>query len=435
MTPRWLRRGLVLSPTFHLSATALLALLGGLVLIAVLVEVEIVARGQGVVETTLSDQVVQTQIDGTVTEILVRDGDEVRAGQPVLRLDGRSLAVEREAFERQRRETDHHLRRALAFMRAISDPTLRAASALLPATAALDTETRNRERNLLITELAVHDARRAELKAGVQVGEAEVERLRGRVSATASAFALATARHDMAQRLAGSGTISKASLQDSKARLLDTTGARDDAVLELARAEQELAHARHAVEVFRQTTVRDTQVLIQTLRTDRDALAEALDDLTIKEAALTLRAPVHGQVTASAVTALGSRVQAGETVLRIVPAEAELIVVAEFLNSEIGFLAEGQNSYLKFHAFPHTRYEALPGVVTHIAADAERQDESYVYKIMVTPLETTIDSASGPRSILSGMTLDADVVTGTRRLISYFVEPVTDTLSQGLTER
>ncbi len=174
---------------------------------------------------------------------------------------------------------------------------------------------------------------------------------------------------------------------------------------------------------------RETELSLQSLKAKLDSSQYRLDHLS-------LYAPVDGRIDDSNIHTLGGFVEAGRTLMRIVPGSDGLIVEAFFDNRDIGFLEKGQRAYIKFSAFPPERYGVIYGIVMNVGATARHEQEiNGAYAVLIKIDQDHITFNQKELKFIPGMTVTADVVTSKRRLISYFFEPITKVLEQSLKER
>lgn len=174
---------------------------------------------------------------------------------------------------------------------------------------------------------------------------------------------------------------------------------------------------------------------------------------------MTLRAPAEGIVQASAVFTVGQVVSVGQEVMRIVPGGATLEVEAYLPNKDIGFVELGQSVTVKVESFPFNRYGTLSGRVTNIARDAiplpdaaqiegnparpaeqptfagAQRTQNLVFPVTIA-LEKPELMVDGRRVTMSpGMTVVAEIKTGSRRILEYVFSPLVETASEAMRER
>jgi hemolysin D len=147
--------------------------------------------------------------------------------------------------------------------------------------------------------------------------------------------------------------------------------------------------------------------------------------------------PVSGRIENLLVFTQGGFVQAGQTLMSVVPEGEGLEIEAVFQNRDSGFLQAGQTVLIKLDAYPAERFGLLKGKILSVGADARKDEASktWVYAARITPNQAYVEREGKRYPIAPGMTGTADVVTGERRLISYFFEPVIKAIQDGFGEK
>lgn len=149
-----------------------------------------------------------------------------------------------------------------------------------------------------------------------------------------------------------------------------------------------------------------------------------------------LRAPVSGIVNQLAVSTIGAVVGTGDQLLTIVPDDTPLQVEAMLLNKDIGFVEEGDKAELKLEAFPFTRYGTVHGTLKSISEDAIIHEQfGPVYKAVVALDRQHIVVEGRKISLSPGMNLTAEIKTGKRRIIEFFLSPLLRYKDEAIRER
>ncbi len=120
----------------------------------------------------------------------------------------------------------------------------------------------------------------------------------------------------------------------------------------------------------------------------------------------------------------GGVVNAGQKIIEIVPASATLVVEATAQNKDIGFIHVGQAVVVKVDTYAFQRYGYLKGKVMSISPDAivdEKQGLIYKIKIEIATDKTSKDQTI---KIAPGMSVTAEITTGQRRIIEFFLDPL-----------
>lgn len=136
----------------------------------------------------------------------------------------------------------------------------------------------------------------------------------------------------------------------------------------------------------------------------------------------TLVAPVDGIVQGVSANTIGGVISGEKPIITIVPDNTPLIVEAMLLNKDIGFVNVGQKVDIKLDTFPFQKYGVIPGEIINISPDAiQDEKEGYVYKMKIKPEENTLRVDNQDMPISPGMTAQAEVKTGKRRIIEFFL--------------
>ncbi len=382
-------------------------------------EVEEVVHAAGRVEPIGRSKIVNHPHGGRTAEILVRDGDQVAAGQPLLTLDtevakseqaellGRWQAL---AVEVARLEAEQ------AGSPAAFEPTLAAARPDLVGAA----------QTLLAARRESQESRRegAEKQAQTRRGDlntaaAEMGRLRNRL-------VLMRQERDAVRELAARGLYPQLKLIAVERQTADSEG-------ELAKAEAAAAAARSALaeSESRLASVEHdwrSNVLgeLAQATAERDRLGEQLRAQTTLIANAVLRAPVPGIVQDLAIAGPGQSVAAYETLMRIVPLGEGLSVEARVANEDIGRLRVGMPAEIKVRAFDYLRFGKIDGSVRRVAADATPDPASgtLAYTVTVAADRYRLGVNPGQLEMVPGMVVDVDLKVGERTILSYLTDRI-----------
>lgn len=149
-----------------------------------------------------------------------------------------------------------------------------------------------------------------------------------------------------------------------------------------------------------------------------------------------VRAPVSGAVQELAVHTVGGVVQSAQTLMKIVPDGAIIEVEALLRNQDIGFVQEGQPSVVKIDAYNFTKYGLLDAFVANISNDAiEDQQLGWAFKIRLQLKSEELAVGNKWVKVVPGMSVVAEIKTGKRRLIEFFLSPLLRYKQESIRER
>lgn len=150
----------------------------------------------------------------------------------------------------------------------------------------------------------------------------------------------------------------------------------------------------------------------------------------------TITAPASGVVQQLAIHTQGAVVQAAQAIMTIIPKERVLEIEAFIDNKDIGFVREGQLVEIKVDAFPYTKYGLVHGVVAYLSADAiEDEKRGLVYQAKIKLKNSSLIVNGKEQNLAPGMSVVAEVKTGNRRVIEFFMAPLIQHGKESLNER
>lgn len=149
-----------------------------------------------------------------------------------------------------------------------------------------------------------------------------------------------------------------------------------------------------------------------------------------------VRSPVNGTVQQILVNTIGGVIQPGMDLIEIVPTQDNLLVEAQVKPSDIAFLRPQLDAMVKFSAYDFSVHGGLKGKLTHISADTITNDkgESY-YLVRIKTNQNHLGTEMKPLPIMVGMTASVDIITGKKTVLDYLLKPILKAKQSALTER
>lgn len=152
-----------------------------------------------------------------------------------------------------------------------------------------------------------------------------------------------------------------------------------------------------------------------------------------------LYAPTDGKVNNINVTTIGGVVKPGEIIMELLPTGGDLVVEAKVRPADIAYVKEGQKASVKLDAYDYSIFGAMQGEVIYISPDTlkeqtQKGEESY-YRVQIRIGDAEYDDRAKEIVIRPGMTATVDIKAQERTVLSYLTKPITKTLSEGLGER
>ncbi|OBV10193.1 Type I secretion membrane fusion protein, HlyD [Erythrobacter dokdonensis DSW-74] len=404
-----------------LVSTAALALA---ILWGSIAEVDEVTRGMGKVIPSSQAQLVQPSEPAIVADILVRSGEQVKQGQLLVRLDD-SMA----ASELGQLQTENE--RLAARAARLEGEAAGSIMGCEPGSVCAE------EQKLQRARLAAARSRESALSAAIDQRRRDLREAEATIASLQQSARLAQEQVRMLEPLAAQGIVPQTELLTAQRELVDVRG-------RLAAAQQASGRASAAI--------REAQAEFQSARLDfqQQALNErsevetriAVNEESIRGASARrnrneLRSPATGIVNNLQITTKGGFVNAGETIMQIVPVGDRLLVEARVSPRDIGFVSVSDPANVKVTAYDFSTYGGLTGKVVEVSADSiydEVERESY-YRVIVETDRSFVEKNGQKFSIVPGMMTEVEIITGSKSILSYLMKPVSRAFDTALSEK
>jgi adhesin transport system membrane fusion protein len=388
---------------------------GFFLLWASLAQVDEVTRGQGKVIPSSKLQVITASEPATVSQIMVRSGQQVKKGELLSRLDSpESRQVQAETESLQARVS-----------RLTAEGTGQSV-ACTGTDCAGEAALRN------VRESAVRSKVSA-LGASADQARREAGEAAATINSLQGSLALAQKQVSMLEPLAAKHIVPETDLMDKRREVIDLQGriaaAREQQGRAMAAVREAQAQASQANFEFRQSALDERSQVAAKIAVNEETLRGARG----RE----LRSPVDGVVNDVQVTTVGQYVQPGQKIMEVVPLGDKLLVETRVRPSDIAFIKVGDRALVKVTAYDFSTYGGLDGRVVQVSADSiydEKEKEAYFTVIVET--DKAYLTARGVRlPITPGMMTDTQIITGRKSILTYLLKPVLKARSEALRER
>jgi HlyD family secretion protein len=410
-------------------AAILVALLLSLLVISANVRLAGAVIAEGLVSVQSSVKKVQHPTGGVVSEIRVKDGDRVAAGQVLLALDatapGANVAIVSDAVDEltakeARLEAERDSRARLIF------PPMGASSAAKRA--------RSDEARLFEIHLTAREGERAQLRQRiVQLTEQVRSYSEGEKSKTRQIELINS-------ELVGVRQLFKQDLVPiSRLNALEREAAQLSG--DIAQLGASTAEARGKM----------SETELQIIQVDKAARAEAGNQLGDVQAQLAqlqqkrvtaqqefkrveIRAPQDGVVDHMTIHTVGGVISPGESLMIIVPDRETLHVEAHIRPTDVDHVRVGQSAMLRFSAFDQRTTPEIKGVVTHVSAEAQTEEKTGSSFYVVDLSMPAVQLVREKMKLVPGMPVETFIETDTRTILSYILKPLADQLKRAFRE-
>jgi HlyD family secretion protein len=404
---------------------------------AVFAQLDIIATAEGRLVPISFTKLVQPAEAGVVTEILVKDGDAVKEGQLLLRLDARASQADTAALGHEVALKKLTLRRIEAEL--ADQPLLPGRGEPPLLYAQVEAQFRAR-RQAYLDAVAQEQETRARAQADLHASQQQLSKLTQTLPSyqqSAQAYRQLVKEGFVGELAANEkGREATEREQDVKVQTANV----QSGALAVAQSERKLAALRSQ---YRSQLENERIETLATLnRSDQE-----WQKSTVRAGQLEIRAPNAGIVKDLATTTRGAVVSAGALLMNIVPQGEPLQAEVQLHNEDVGFVSVGQLAKVKVAAYPFQKYGLLDGRVILVSADAadpKQQQQAQQpgqpqlnYRAIVqidSPVLTS--AATGEKLVLNpGMAVTAEVQQGRRSVIEYLLSPVKKVAQEAARER
>jgi len=393
----------------------------------------VVANGE--VTVVSNKKTIQHQYGGTISEILIAEGDRVKKGQVLIRLNNAqpraNLAnIRGEYYSALALEARLRAERSRAVT--IAFPQEIDSMSHLPEIAdhvRTQRELLNARRGALQSEISI-------LRENIDGMREYIRRLEELQMSRAKQMELLSGEMNSLRQLADQGYYPRTKILETERMMAELSGKRSEDFGNIARAKK-------AMSEYKLTIVRREQEFMQDVETklseNQKKLAALKDQYAATQDILEnteIKAPEEGTVVGLVLHTTGGVVMPGNPVMSIVPANEELIVEARVMTSDRDRIREKLQVNVMFPAFDIKKTPVIDGEVILVSADRFTDEATKIpYYLCRVKLTKEGIRKLGNRNLLPGMPAQVVIKTGERTLMDYLVKPLFDRISISFKER
>ena len=389
-------------------------------------EIDEVAKGDGKVIPSQQLQVLQSYDGGIVQEILVREGQAVKAGQVLLKVDPTRFMSSLEENTTQ--------------FAALAAKVQRLSALTQGNVLRFNRELREKAPTIIENERKLYDSNLAELDevaAGsdsrIMQRRQDVEEERANLSQYQNVLSLSKKELAVTKPLLASGAVSEIEILRLERQIVELEG-------NITKSKVAIERGLNAIE---EEIIKKEEARLKLVNRWNQELTEATAEMATLQQSQTsledvvsqaaLRSPINGTVQRLLINTIGGVITPGSAVVELVPQDDQLIVEAKVSPKDIAFIREGQQAILKFSAYDFTIYGGMSAEVQHISADAITNEKDETYYLV--RLETKKSIADEALDILPGMIVQVDILTGKKTVLNYILSPLFNVTASALRER
>ncbi len=411
-------------------------MIGGAGVWAAITEIGGAVLGSGTVVVESNVKKVQHQAGGIVGEIRVKNGDSVKAGELLMRLDETVTGANLELIKKQLDETAVRATRYEAERDGLNSVPVPEHFAGREKDKTVE-KILNGERTLFKSRAESRESQKSQLNERKKQYEEQIKGLQVQSEAKSREIELIAEELQSLEGLEAKQLVTTSkmvSMRRERARLLGERGALISSV----------------AETKGKITETDTQIM----RVDQDFRAELLKEMRdnqAKESELIQKriaaedqlkrvdiiAPQSGLVHQLTVHTVGGVVNPGEQIMLIVPENDRLVIDAKISPQDIERIQGKKVALLRFSAFNNRTTPEIEAELVSVSSDRiedkQTQESYYMTRLVISPSE--LAKLGTDKKLLPGMPVDVQIATETRTALSYLVKPLTDQIAKAFQDR
>jgi adhesin transport system membrane fusion protein len=392
-------------------------------------KIDVVVRGSGKVTPASQVQSIQSLEGGIISDILVREGQSVRMSEPLIKISDIAFSSSFEENRLRYLELAAKTSRlnAEAFdQQFVADETVaKEAPELIEAERSLfESHLRQLQETLGILEEKINQQQSALLEA------------KARQKQLGKSLALMQKEIKIKKPLVDRGIISEVEFIQLQQKEAEIEGEIEAVQLSIPRIKSTIDEARFGKQKERLDFQNKAKQELNEVNAEIGRISETQNTLQDRVKRTTLRSPVNGIVQRLYVNTIGGVISPGNKIVDIVPQDDALLVELRIGPADIGYINVGQFARLKFSAYDFAVHGSLQGIVIFVSADTITDPEGETYFLVrVKPNKAFLGAKGDELPIKIGMTVEADIITDKKTILSYLTEPVHRGIDKALRER
>jgi len=405
---------------------------------ASLSRVDELARGEGKVIPSEKIQTIQSLDGGIISKILVKQGEMVKAGQPLMNID----------TTRFQASLDENKEAYLAVL---------ASQIRLKAENSFQLKTQNKKlvfpknafakhQKLVNNETSLYNARISEFRSTITILETqlaqkvqELVEMKSKLRQLNDSKSLVQEEYNTVLKLVETGAKSKFDLLKTKKELNIIKGDIRATKASIPKAQYAIKESKNRIiekiRNFKSEALSELQKVNSEIQKYKSKLVSESDKLD----KTVIKSPVNGVIKQLNMNTIGGVVRTGMDLIEIVPQSDVLLVEAKIDPKDIAFINPDLKAVVKITAYDFSIYGALEGKIVEISADSiidkESKDQKSYYRIVVKTDKNYLEKGGKKLSIIPGMIASVDIITGNKTILDFLLKPILKTKQDSLHER
>lgn len=388
----------------------------------ILAKVDVVVSANGKVIPSGEIKILKPLESGVVSKIFVKESDKVKKGDILIQID----PTVTDASLSSKQDDLAVINSDIALLEALISESNLSKDELNKLNSS-QISLYNSQKQILASTYEGNKAKLNSAKLDIKANESEVNRLSLLLSKEEEAKTRLQKVLDL---------IAKKEYEDVSKNVINLKEQKDIALYRLKESNKKL-----------EEIIEENQKAIKTIKSnwietslskekEKRELSAQINAILFSNKTQQIKSPVDGFVGKLLIHTEGGVVSPNDNLISIVPSDAPLIIKANVLNKDIGFLKLGQEVAVKIDTFSFQKYGLLYGNIIEISKDAiEDEKLGLIYEIKIKPKSLDIKVEGEIKQLEIGMSVIAEVKTSKRRVIELFIYPIIKYMDEGLSVR
>lgn len=401
-------------------------------------EVDELTRGEGKVIPSEKIKTVQSLDGGIISEILVKEGYQVKQGQALLKIDTTRFQASLE----ENKQTYNHLLITKARLELEAQIDLDKEYPKI----VLDEELYENNKFFAQDDEILFKSRMDELTSTIETykiqlkqKQQEVKELTSKVNQLKKSLDIVAEEEKTISALVDRKSKSKVDLLKIQKELSQLEGEYQNAIVSIPKAKLAIEEAKNKIDeqlkIFKAEANNELQKINTEIKKYESKLIAEEDKLD----KTVITSPVNGIVKTIQMNTVGGVIKSGMDLIEIVPLSDVLLIEAKIDPKDIAFINPQQKAIVKITAYDFSIYGSLEGKIVEISADSivdknDKEQRSY-YKVMIQTEKNYLEKDAEKLPIIPGMITSVDIITGKKSILDFILKPILKTKSNALHER
>jgi len=382
-------------------------------------DIDSLTRGEGKVIPSSQVQIVQNLEGGIVSDIMVQEGDSVKKGDILVKIDDTSFnSIYRES-QLKYNELEAKSIRLLA--ESSGRPFI------------VSKSIQKKSPHLIKHEFSLYRTNKAQLENNIAIYQHRLRQKRNELKEAQAKLLQLTHNYDLISQevdlnrpLVKEGIVSEVEFLQLRRQANNIRGDMKAIKLSIPRLISVIEEEKDNIKEVKLKFQNKAKEDYNSVKAEMYRIKQANVAREDKVKRTFVRSPVNGTIKQLLVNTIGGVVKPGMNIVEIVPSQDNLIVEVRVKPRDIAFLYPGQRAIIKFSAYNFTIYGSLEGTVTNISADTiiNKIDKKNYFMVRIKTAKSYLGEGDKKHYIKVGMTASVDIVTGKKTVLQYILKPI-----------